>query len=147
MSLIEKIELFAIDPLRPISEVLDLTNNFIEPYFSHYVYGVFPTEVQQRYSKLRGIPETYPTQLSCGLNLISNSTKLMLLNDLSNLIPFLDKPSIPLKGVFGYVILESITRLTMMQVLKKPIGSPIIKLLHQLYTTIKRETFKKTNEV
>ncbi len=147
MSLIEKIEMFALDPLRPINEAIDNTNKLVEPYFTHYVYGAFPTEVQQKYSKLRGISEIYPTQISCGFNLIGNSIKLTLLNDLSTLVPFLDKPTVPLKIWVSYVILESLTRLAMMQTLKKPIGSPLVKLIYQAYSSIKKETFKKTNVV
>ncbi len=129
MNLIERLQLWAIDPFGPLEETLKATQDVFEPIASHYAYGALPAKYQAPYARMRKISETLPTITSCIGNSIYNLGKIELASEFTEMPPIIN---IPLWGVKLYAyaaIISSAARLTIMSQTKKPVGTPTIRIL------------------
>ena len=129
MSLIDRLQTWAIDPLGPLEETLEATKEVLEPIASHYVYGALPSKYQESYAQSKKIPRKLPTRVSCVGKMIYNLAKIELASEISDAAPILNLPLWAVKIYASAAIISSATRLILMNKLDKPIGAPSIRIL------------------
>jgi|APSaa5957512622_1039677.scaffolds.fasta_scaffold23815_2 hypothetical protein len=129
MNLVERLQLWALDPLAPLEETLGTTREILEPIASHYVYGALPAKYHGPYTRMRRIPEDLPTKISCVGNAVYNLAKIEFAAEISEAAPILNLPLWGVK-IYAYAaIISSATRLAIMAKTKKPVGTPTIRII------------------